>query len=277
MRETEENQTTIDDDRETAPRAGAGVIKRRDVLKIAASALVAAPLLDLDETNAQTKKPRAPKSAGAAKTAAGRPRFFTAAEFAMLDELTELIIPTDDHSPGARAAGVALYLDRRVAETDPKIPEYAKLRVTWRDGLKLVDAVAREANGGKAFMEGTADERIAVLTRMAAGEERSQPERQADPPRPEEQPQKQQTPGQPGEIYKEGAQNRPEQKNPGATRKSEGDFFTFLKSQTARAYYTSEIGLMQELEYKGNQYLDEFVGYDVNGKYTAPPNKAAKA
>ena len=34
----------------------------------------------------------------------------------MLDELTEIIIPTDSHSPGAKAAKVAVYIDKSLAE-----------------------------------------------------------------------------------------------------------------------------------------------------------------
>lgn len=44
------------------------------------------------------------------------PLFFTKQEFALVDELTELIIPADDHSPGARAAQVAGYIDFRLSE-----------------------------------------------------------------------------------------------------------------------------------------------------------------
>ena len=44
-------------------------------------------------------------------------RFFTPAEFALVDELTEMIIPTDAHSPGARAARVAGEIDRRLSES----------------------------------------------------------------------------------------------------------------------------------------------------------------
>ena len=32
------------------------------------------------------------------------------------------------------------------------------------------------------------------------------------------------------------------------------------KQATIRGYYTSEIGIHQELRYKGNQFLPEFVG-----------------
>jgi hypothetical protein len=41
-------------------------------------------------------------------------------------------------------------------------------------------------------------------------------------------------------------------------------FFGKLKSRVADAYYTSEIGIKQELEYKGNSYLAEFAGEDVS-------------
>ena len=37
-------------------------------------------------------------------------------------------------------------------------------------------------------------------------------------------------------------------------------FFKVTKDATIRGYYTSEIGIQQELEYKGNRVLAEFVG-----------------
>jgi hypothetical protein len=43
----------------------------------------------------------------------------------------------------------------------------------------------------------------------------------------------------------------------------EEEFFVTLKHATARAYYTSKIGIHQEMEYKGNVMLPEFVGYEV--------------
>ncbi len=99
-------------------------------------------------------------------SAADRPsaRFLTPAEYALLDELTELIIPADDHSPGARAALVAGYIDGRLAESLE--PDWQAL---WRSGLQAVDGLSRELNG-KPFLEATPDERVTVLTRMAARE-----------------------------------------------------------------------------------------------------------
>jgi hypothetical protein len=113
----------------------------------------------------------------------------------------------------------------------------------------MVDRIAREMYG-KGFMGGTGEQRLAVLTRMA---EQDREAREPIPSRPEEQPQQQ-----------------PQAKQVEATS-ARSEFFAFLKAQTARAYYTSQIGLHKELEYKGNRYLKEFVGYDVDGNYTEPP------
>jgi gluconate 2-dehydrogenase gamma chain len=140
-------------------------------------------------------------------------QFFTLDEFRMVDELTEIIIPADEHSPGARAAKVAAYVDARLAESLE--PEPKEL---WRDGLKRVDALAREMHG-RSFLEAAPGERVAVVARMA--------EHEADPKTPAEL------------------------------------FFREIKSRTAHAYYTSEIGIHREMEYKGNTILQEFVGYEV--------------
>src|SRR6266478_6341998 len=42
-------------------------------------------------------------------------------------------------------------------------------------------------------------------------------------------------------------------------------FFLELKRLTVRGYYTSKIGIHDELEYKGNRILQEFVGCDDQG------------
>src|SRR5580658_6908591 len=117
-------------------------INRRDLIRIGAGAVLAAP----------------------AAFGADAPKFFTPAEFAMLDELTESIIPADEHSPGARAAKVAAYIDARTAEAFE-----AKDRDTWRAGLKLVDALSNKMHGCP-FLKATSGQRVAVVTAMAAGE-----------------------------------------------------------------------------------------------------------
>jgi hypothetical protein len=92
------------------------------------------------------------------------PRFLTPAEFALLEELTELVIPTDEHSPGARAAGVAGYIDGRLA--DSLEPEWQAL---WRSGLEAVEGLSRERHH-KPFLDATGDQRVEILTAMATGE-----------------------------------------------------------------------------------------------------------
>jgi len=86
----------------TTKPTDAGTLSRRDMIEATAAAL-ALPLL--------------PLPAGARLAAAAPPpKFFTAAEYALVDELSDMIIPTDEKSPGARAAGVAAYIDARMAE-----------------------------------------------------------------------------------------------------------------------------------------------------------------
>ena len=105
-----------------------------------------------------------PLKVGSTPSATPPPKFFTPAEFALVDEMSDMIIPTDQQSGGARAAGVAAYIDARLAESfEPEPPQ------RWRAGVAAVEALSREMSG-KAFMESTAEQRLAVLTRMAAAE-----------------------------------------------------------------------------------------------------------
>ena len=171
---------------------------RREMLGATAAALVL-PLLSARPLAALTER-------------AFAARFFTPAEFAMVDELSDMIIPTDELSPGARTARVAGEIDRRMADSIDPEP-----KKRWRDGLRAVNDLAREMTG-KAFMQGTADQRLAVLTRMAANER--------DPKTPAER------------------------------------FFGYLKRSTARAYYSSKVGI-QDQRYKGNVYqTGEYAGMD---------------
>ena len=175
-----------------------GDLSRREVLKITAGAVVASQVAAITPAFAD----------------APALRFFTAQEFSLVDELTEILIPADEHSPGARAAKVAVFLDGRLAEVVDE-----DVRTRWRDGLKRVDALAQSMHG-QSFMSLDAAGRVDVVTRMAANE--------AKPSTPEEQ------------------------------------FFRELKSRTVHAYYSSEIGIHKEMEYKGNVMLQEFVGTDVS-------------
>lgn len=169
-------------------------LTRREALRLAAAA-AAGPLVPR-AARAQVADAPAPLLAG---------RFFSAPEMALLDELTELIIPADEHSGGARAAQVAAYIDATLAEYDPEIPDLREAREKWKAGLA-------------GLLDLPAEERLAALERLAAKEK---------DPRTE------------AEL-----------------------FFVELKRWTAHGYYTSRIGIHDELEYKGNTLLTEFVGTD---------------
>jgi hypothetical protein len=127
------------------------MMTRREMIGASAAALVL-PLLSARPLAALTER-------------AFAARFFTPAEFAMVDELSDLIIPTDEVSPGARAARVAGEIDRRMADSLDAEP-----KTRWRTGLRAVNDLAREMTGGKTFMQATPEQRLAVLTRMAANE-----------------------------------------------------------------------------------------------------------
>ena len=207
-------------------------LSRRDVLKLTAAA-AASPLLPEGAAKAAAPAPAAVPSAG---------RFFGAPEMALLDELVERIIPADAHSGGARAAGVAAYIDGRLAEYDPAIPVLAADRERWKAGLRAVDAFARET-GGKGFLDSTVPERTAVLERLAVGV---------------------------GELPTE----QPEERRQPAVEKPETvgqRFFEELKAWTVRGYYTSRVGLHDDLQYKGNKAIVEFVGADPATLPPVPP------
>jgi hypothetical protein len=157
-------------------------MERRELLKIAAVAATAGRLAE-----AQGHK------------------FFTPEEFAVVDELMEIIIPADDHSPGARAAECAAFWDGRLAEE----PD-ANVRLAWRSSIRAVDELSKSLQGS-SFMKASPAGRIAVVERLTTQEET----------------------------------------------------FMRFKEAAIRAYYTSKIGIHQEMEYKGNVVLNEFAGTEL--------------
>ncbi len=190
---------------------------RREWLKTSAAAL-GASLLPLPAVAAETSQAETAPAAAQVKPVAetkSATRFFTPAQHALVDELTETIIPTDSHSGGAKAAKVADYIDQVLRES---LDDNQK--AVWREGLPLVDLMSRHYSG-KSFVDASTEERIAVLTVL------SDNDRMTDLP--------------------------------------EVRFFIELKRLTERGYYTSKIGIHDELEYKGNRILQEFVGCDDQG------------
>jgi hypothetical protein len=190
---------------------------RREWLKTSAAAL-GASLLPLPAVAAETPQadaaPAEPHEIPAPESQPSA-RFFTPQQHALVDELSETIIPTDSHSGGAKAAKVADYIDQFLRESFDDAE-----KALWREGLRLVDLMSRHYHG-KSFVDASPEDRIAVLTVL------SDHDQMTDLP--------------------------------------EVRFFLELKRLTVRAYYTSKVGIHEELEYKGNRILQEFVGCDDQG------------
>src|SRR4051794_24661774 len=111
----------------------AGEMDRRQALQVLAgtvAATVSLPVLSEGATAGQsTPETREAESAG-------RPKFFSRDELQVIDVLSEIIIPADGHSPGARAAQVAAFADELVSQSS----ETTKHR--WRQGLSEVELLA---------------------------------------------------------------------------------------------------------------------------------------
>ena len=176
-------------------------------------------------------------------------RALTREQYATVESLVEAIIPKDERSPGAREARVADYLDLLLSEA---LPEPKK---EWFAGLKALDAEA-QARFGAPFVRLTAAQVETLLTDISRFEvekpKASAPDAAHDVTR-QEQPREK-------PILVTGLLGDVRRLDPAAARTPLERFFTATKRATVHGYYTSEIGIHQELRYKGNQILAEFVG-----------------
>ena len=131
---------------------------RREWLKSSAAAL-GASLLPLPALSGEQPQTATPPSKPAASSAPNKPagRFFTPAQHALVEELSETIIPADSHSGGAKAAKVADYIEQFLSETDDD-----NQKALWREGLRLVDLMSRHYHQ-KSFVDSGPEERIALL------------------------------------------------------------------------------------------------------------------
>ncbi len=128
-------------------------MKRRTALPLIAAGMVAEP----------SAFPQHHRSTIAPAPTDGKLRFFTPAQDALLDRLTEMIIPADDHSPGAHEAKVSRFIDNIVGHSAKDIREH------WTAGLELVDAETRR-RFGKVFLQCAPVQQDQILAAMAAAE-----------------------------------------------------------------------------------------------------------
>lgn len=173
---------------------GNRAVKRRTILKLAAAGVL-------------------PATSGLVQLATAdevySPEFFTGPEFELLDQLSEVILPADEHSPGAQAAKVARYIDVVVADGNRATQD------VWRSGLRAVDGATRR-RFKRNFVQCDAGQQDEVVAQMSRKEE--DPEGDAD------------------------------------------RFFVLVKRATIDGYYTSRVGIHEDLGYQGNTAVDEFPG-----------------
>jgi glucoside 3-dehydrogenase (cytochrome c) hitch-hiker subunit len=186
-------------------------------------------------------------------TAAPTLKALTREQYATLEALTEAIIPADERSPGAKAARVADYIDLLLSEADDV------RRQQWTEGLAALDADAM-ARFGRPFLKLDAAQVETVLVDASKNEKApglQRNERNAAVTR-EERPAGVSRSQQPADVPR----------GPATVEKTPLElFFVTAKQATIHGYYTSEIGIHQELRYKGNKVLLEFVGCrTVDGK-----------
>jgi hypothetical protein len=175
------------------------------------------------------------------------PAFFTAAEYASLARLTDVIIPPTG-TPGAAAAGVPEYIDRVVtlnAEHQPLV----------RSGLAWL-AEQATARFSRDYLMLEEAQHIAILQPLSDAVDRQQREGLK---------QRFRTEGNGGSIYYVAVTDRDPLVRPAVTNvapRTASDlpirFFRLIKNLTADGYYTSRAGLLEELGYSGNTALARF-------------------
>jgi len=136
-------------------------------------------------------------------------RFLTPAQYSTIDRFVEILIPADDHSPGAHDARVADYIDLLLSESD------GQTQGEWTAGAAALDEESRRRFQA-AFDHLIPAQAVELVTDMSRNERA------------------------PSTVLER--------------------FFVATKDAAIRGYYTSEIGIHQDLTYKGNRFLREFVG-----------------
>lgn len=144
--------------------AGQGMA-RREFMHILAAAAAASSFLGFERWSfvCAGTHPGAPKVPSG--TSPYQPQFFTAMEFALVDCLTELIIPADEH-PGAHAAGVAEFIDFLIANGYSDGLSNEQLQERFRSGLTWIDQRSRSLFG-KRFIDCLEHEQSTLLKHLA--------------------------------------------------------------------------------------------------------------
>lgn len=185
----------------------------------------------------------------ARRTGVYTPTFFGAVEYQLISRLADLIIPATD-TPGALGAGVPEYVDRVVSLN----PEHQGLT---RAGLEWIDDRSRELFAGR-FLDVSEAQQIQLLQPLSDEADRQQRATLLARYRGG---------GAGGTFYAPRTEKTETEQRPNAVvappdSLSSADvpvaFFRLIKNLTADGYYTSRVGLVDELGYSGNTALPAF-------------------
>jgi len=122
-------------------------MERRAVLKIVALTAISQKLNALPcAAMGQMEPPAAPTAT------AYTLQFFSEDESRLLDQLMEMIIPADDHSPGAHEAKTNLFADLMVATSNDAVKKQ------WQDGIGLIREEAKNSSLAEALRTAAVNE-----------------------------------------------------------------------------------------------------------------------
>jgi gluconate 2-dehydrogenase gamma chain len=130
-------------------------LSRRDLLKLAgaAGAVAATGAAGVPAAEAQARRPKPSREPL---------RALTAHEADLLDRIAELLIPSDEHGPGAIEAMAVRYIDRALAGA------LQDQREAYRVGLEALERYARQTRGGP-FLQLTETRQISLLIDVETG------------------------------------------------------------------------------------------------------------
>ena len=133
-------------------------IERRDMMRILALAAVASTFPGFRKWTFACEHGRPDNSNTGPGSGPYQPQFCSPDEYALVERLSELIIPTDD-KPGAREAGVSEFIDFRVW-TDPSVQQPFRYGLGWisAHGIRLY---------GKPFLQLDPEQQSEMLGHLA--------------------------------------------------------------------------------------------------------------
>jgi gluconate 2-dehydrogenase gamma chain len=140
---------------ERVPMAGQNV-ERREILRMLSMAAAAATFPGFSQWSFASNFRH--RELAQIKPARYQPVFFSPVEYALVERLAAIIIPTDQ-TPGASEAGVAEFIDVMTAR-DPN------LQHDFRRGMKWLNAHSQKLQG-KPFLGLASDQQISLLETLA--------------------------------------------------------------------------------------------------------------